>query len=406
MLIIDLAGAPRGAERATLERLREVDAKDFVGSGLLFCLPGAIVGNIQSLSGDVLELVEIEPERAADNAMFVRSVLKRVEEARNARDAVTVFTYNPALKAVISGLRQSDPEIKLAMFASAPRAEIPWPSTAEWMTIDSAAREVGEALRGRGRVRATDLRGLLQSSNSLWKKEPGSPSATPGLIGKVINHAEARGLIRVTRDGGSSGNPWIEDAGTSILSQRVSPLERTASSNYVTCLRDHSFGPFMQVRWNVYDEMERRASVSFGAQALVEASVSAVQVEHDDMLSKEKPFPWVRLRLLIVKLLQHSDALLGEGLVIHHDFCDAKSIVTGLADDWRFALDSVLVTHLLENGFEFGFEDSADLAGALYDGRDSERVDRTMDLLSYMVKTEKAVENPEVTGKLVLKPVP
>ncbi|WP_375479110.1 hypothetical protein [uncultured Jatrophihabitans sp.] len=348
-----------------------------------------------------------------DNAELVKLVQEQGREILAEGHGLLVASFRPAVRAVCDHLMTEYAAVTFVPLAlySPPAEAVERPkvalSSGQSSLISDAADALIRALSARGgRVRKSDIRGILVMQDAKFDKSNGGVAAQTGFMTIVVNHLIRRNQVRLINTQENDVNPWVElvsDVSTHVRAAaaaqetdgNLAPRDsyRRTSDDLIRELREASLGPFQDVRAKVYEEM---ASVLADAKEepvfvreLVKHSISAVRTEMDEYLNgRGKPYPWSKVRVLITKLLSSAKVLLvtPDGEATAFSWTDGDIAVSGLIDEFREALDSVLLLHLLRNKQTLWLDQLAELSGALYNSRRDDAIDRGMALISYCTR--------------------
>ena len=204
-------------------------------------------------------------------------------------------------------------KVEYAFLTGNPGTQSSSGSTEEWdstyIPIDYAVDALlGVLMRAKAPVRMTALRGLLRLQDPRFNKTPGTPSARPRFISELLAQGVKRGLVNLVHATAADNNPVIHLTASgharasqvfkgSLVAQTVSlpqavgiqptgpnvptvhaDISRSASDTYIDILRQANLGPFQEVRWAVYDEMDniiRKGPIAF--YSLIRDAVAVVR---------------------------------------------------------------------------------------------------------------------------------
>jgi len=410
---VDLTKARPGTELGVFERWREryLDGSDAVE----LCVLADQVGLFSPPPDAVpLPIVTVIPDAtAADDAAIAKWALKRLTDLVEREPKVTVSTFRPSVTAVTAALKGTSSGIGNVPFpaetptSNATGAPDPWPS--DFMPADDAMRHMVVALRNSKKpVRFTTLRPLLVAQSPDMAPTAGGFASRPRFVTRLVSEAMQRGLVRTHPDGNDDSNPFIElRAGAALPEIAASPDPTDSrSSHLITTLRAGRLGPFQEVRWEAYEQMDQLllATPSKSASDLLRDAVAAVrEADEDSRLDRgAKPFPWSRFRQFLIMLMNRRPVLLSDGVRVKHSWSDAHMVVDGFIDDWKLALDGELILFLMQSGVRIDMNDLSDLAGALYNSRREECFDRVIAVIRHLVSAGLVTESTTNQGELAL----
>ncbi len=407
--IVDLSSAWPGTADVTLRAFLDSPSGVQIERPVL-CLISASAGAVgSSLNPSDLTFRVVQD----DNAELVKLVQEQGREILAEGHGLLVASFRPAVRAVCDHLMTEYAAVTFVPLAlySPPAEAVERPkvalSSGQSSLISDAADALIRALSARGgRVRKSDIRGILVMQDAKFDKSNGGVAAQTGFMTIVVNHLIRRNQVRLINTQENDVNPWVElvsDVSTHVRAAaaaqetdgNLAPRDsyRRTSDDLIRELREASLGPFQDVRAKVYEEM---ASVLADAKEepvfvreLVKHSISAVRTEMDEYLNgRGKPYPWSKVRVLITKLLSSAKVLLvtPDGEATAFSWTDGDIAVSGLIDEFREALDSVLLLHLLRNKQTLWLDQLAELSGALYNSRRDDAIDRGMALISYCTR--------------------
>ncbi|GAA1082911.1 hypothetical protein GCM10009663_27380 [Kitasatospora arboriphila] len=173
------------------------------------------------------------------------------------------------------------------------------------------------------------------------------------------------------------------------------------SDEFITALRKSGFGPFQQIRLDVYEKIENLAGQKRTVPKLIRDAINEVRKDREysesegrelatpgdhELQVPEKPIPWAKVRTFFISLINRCPVLLSGGEPVSHSWAEAEIKVDGLVDDWKIRLDGELICFLLENGIEISLADVADLSGAIYNSRKDEYFDRILSVVQLLLR--------------------
>jgi hypothetical protein len=180
--------------------------------------------------------------------------------------------------------------------------------------------------------------------------------------------------------------------------------DRSASDQYIDILRHASLGPFQEVRWAIYDEIERiLASDPVTFSTLIRSSVSAVrEASAAKLVRNDKPFPWAKARTFIETLASRVAVFTHNGSPIQYSWSRIDLPIDGAVKNWRLILDGELVCYLLSRGATISFNEIPALAGALYNSRSEEVQERATAVISHILTAGRVATFPSDQTRLCL----
>lgn len=403
--IIDVTKAWQGTEATVLESvLNVVSALGETVEVTAFARQAPALTQLATthgLSVTTVEDFESEPAVAA-------TITAAIAEKLHAGDNICVYSFSPGVRAAVMAWSMRTPGrvvyAPLNPFSPV-RPEGSVVSTAwdaAFMREEEATRHLIEAIASTRTpsVAQVNLRTLLQVRDPRFSKVSGGFAATPRFISLLIDLGRARGLIvttgthprtyvSLTENGrlavqeAQSATQASAPVSASATAALVSP---TLSAQFVAALRSDGLGPFMQVRVEVYEEIDRLVGVDSPVE-LKRLVGDAIKVTRESGRSNVPPtFPWSRVRAFIEGLMRRRPVAISAGELVALDWSNGASPVDSMLDNWQIRLDGVLVLHLLDKGIEIRMHDLPDLAGALYNGRDTSEMDRAFEVVATLAR--------------------
>ncbi len=388
--IIDLTRARPGTEQRLLERV----LADTPGAEDAPLEIRAYLSQQPSLAATVnargLRL-EAMPDTTPGTEL-VAGISNTIQVMLKEPTSVRVYSFNPAVKQMVSTWSGVHGDrvafVPLAQFARVDAPRVSWDET--FMPEDEAALAVAAALAARPGQKAfkTDLRPLLETFDARFSKESGGFAASPGFISRALELAVIRGFVITSGDDDSRFAVVLTDAGRravgmtndrSAANRGGTATEPTRSQRFLDSWRRANLGPFMEVRTDVYDHIQSNLTAEGQElKRLVSGGVRAVREAGTD---RADDYPWSRVTQFIEELMRRRPVALSEGRPISLSWTTGRCKVTEMAEDWPLLLDGQLVLHLIDDGFELRIGDLPDLAGALYNGRWEDNVERAFDVV-------------------------
>jgi hypothetical protein len=332
-----------------------------------------------------------------------------------ADETIIVASFRGAVRAVTETLSVSHPGkfefVHLGSFGKQSSS-----GDNPYMPINDALSMLVEVLyRNLGRAtRLSALRDLLAHRDERFQKVQGRPTARPGYIYELAHRAKTDGLVEMRPNfpGDNNPNVVLTDKGISLgipgiqAMRRGSSLdkERSTSDQYIDILRGANLGPFQEVRWAIYNEIERiLVSEPITFSALFRSSVAAVRETSATRLVRgDKPFPWAKARTFIETLASRTAAFTHDGSPVQYSWTRIDLPVDGTVKNWRLALDGELVCYLLSQNATISFNDVPALAGSLYNSRSEEAQERVIAVISHVLAAGKVATFPSDQTRLCL----
>jgi hypothetical protein len=344
----------------------------------------------------------------ATETVVVNSVNEAIREHIHIGDLVRVYSFSPAVRESV-GMWSSVVGDRVAYAPLAPFAvhsEHPEAPATAWdnsfMPEAEATGILVEAMVNTPShsVEKVDVRALLKARDPRFGKEAGGFAAAPRFVSLLLDSARRRGLVIIegqhprttvslTEAGIRSAQARVKPAAPDV---RVVPAPKadvtadpasavTRSAQFISALRSANLGPFMSVRTAVYQQID--ATISEEPKALKKVVSEAVSaVREADMIPVPDGFPWSRVRLFIESLMRRRPVALSDGDPIALGWVNGERQVNAMLEDWQLRLDGELVLHLIDQGMNIRMDDLPDLAGALYNGRDSGETDRAFEVVA------------------------
>jgi|GEM_PF-6657695 len=412
MWLVDLTRAHGGTERTVVDRIETLDG--YPGDGAVELL--ALTSQLAAISHVKQTVRSIDRTRTDEEGILrecmqvIYATLRQATPDSN----VTLRTYRPKLMAAASAMALGDPRLIVERMPTHEQAGTEWPKN--YIPLEEALRHLTRAVgSATTEVNQTSLRHELELVSSRWAKQSEPAAQTPGLVSMLVSEGIKRQLIREETVPDRPGRPNF------VLGPEAAKLKGTPgpapsptgsgatfeplklSTMYIDSLRGANMGPFQEVRWDVYDAVESRLGEGLSARELLRAAVADVKEEKNTLLSRRKPFPWSRVRVFMVRLTSRAGVLLHDQDVVWHSLEDSGMVVNGLVPNWRLVLDAELFKELLLAGLEINQFSADELAGALYNKRDDEQLDRAMDLMKFVVTAGIACEDPDKQGNFILR---
>lgn len=267
-------------------------------------------------------------------------------------------------------------------------------------------------------LRMSSFRPALERVDDRFAKMSGNPLSAPGIIKLLIHAAQEQGYVEV--GGSDDSNPLVflkrshvpsnskfSPSSPTPVTQLPSPQSSkfahestdSLSERFITCLRNANLGPFQDVRTAIYREIDAISVRRLPAFQLINESVNSVrnkvetarQEGRQYLVTSKRNLPWSKVVLFMGELMRQVPCIrLGEEFVPLR-LTYMNCIVDGMAENWFLALDSILLLHLIDEGYEVGFSSITDLSGALYNTRHDLTQSRT--LIDYVLNTNMCIED-------------
>lgn len=310
-----------------------------------------------------------------------------------------------------------------------------WPLA--FMPLDEALNNLTAAVRAKGTLKQTQLRGALEKENPAWTKIKGrnAPQDDSKIISIIVNEGVAKGAIALS---GNSNDPYISLAGTdgsrgtvgAVTVRGATAGQRTPTSatiaggvvdpasggrdsdRYIRALRDGQLGPYQEVRTAVYDAIDNILADRAGAISIrdlisqavdtVRESIEAARLEGRQYLinSMTRNLPWGAVKAFVTLLMIRQPVIqtVGGDLVTA-DWTNLSKSVEALVPDWQVILDSDLIVFLISRGFTINAYSEEDLSGALFDNRRAvEKVERC---IAYLIEKRICELSPEYSLRIL-----
>lgn len=420
-VLVDLTRAFKGTEDSVL-RAFMLDQR-FEGADVVECL--LLSSQVQPQSDFNVTFTRMPAEAATEESAIAATIYNKINEALQGHHRVLVASFRAAVRSIVETHGLINPGrvdfFHLAAF-SVPGSGKKDEWDPSFMPLSEAVEILVGALSvARVPVRMTSIRGLLEARDSRFRKIPGTASARPGLISSIVEEAARENLVKLIHAHAQDNNPVIQlapageargsisagsmpmptYAGGSPVPQVsdatrqsvASSVGRSMSDIYIDTLRQANFGPFQEVRWAVYEEIDNllgNGPKTF--YALIRDAVANVRKAREaEPVRTNKPFPWSKVRAFIGTLVNRVPVFLHEGTPVQYSWDQVNVEVDAAAEDWRISLDGELVCFLLQNGCSITFNDMPSLAGALYNSRRDELQDRAISVIMHLLHTGKVV---------------
>jgi hypothetical protein len=246
------------------------------------------------------------------------------------------------------------------------------------------------------------LRPALATVDPRFSLSSGSWAAEGHVIGSLVSLGEEHDLIETIGSNPASVRIRLKSGPTAAITTPEAPVPdqqpvdvpptragESTSARFITTLREAGMGPFLSVRLAVYTEIDRVLETE--RLPLRELIASAVRAVRDSGLEDPETFPWSRVRSFIELLMSKTAVAISEsGERFRFTWQQSGTVVAGLEEGWQLMLDGELILALLGAGEPLDLRDVPDLAGALFNGRDDDKLDRVF----------QAVERLQIAGKI------
>jgi len=346
---------------------------------------------------------------------LARRITEIVTERLNTSDAVVrVYTFWPAVRGMALYQDSLHPG-RVHYMALAPYAP-PNVVTKPNLVWDNSLMTEGEAVQalvtvlssaGASGLAKTSVRPQLERLDARFAKRADSITSKNGFISLVVDMARRRGLVeeigtepalivRLASAGGGS-HPALAPAGPATAPSSAPPLaadapttlapsgrpEPVTSSLLVDRLRAAQFGPFMDIRWTVYEEMDRLAAAgNTPLWRFVKEAVGNVRRASEE--SNGKPMPWSRVVLFIEDLLTKRAVAIAGGEPQLLSWTAGSLLVEGFINNWRLWLDAEIILFLIDADIDLTLHDCEHIAGTLYASRAPAAEQRVFDIVGLL----------------------
>lgn len=422
--IVDLTRARPGTEQAIINGA--LSQEPFQDAESIECY----LRSSQHLpsASETVRFERLDSQIGSNETLIANHIYERASLILASGGSIVIASFRAGVRAVTEILRRQYPDqVQYALLSSYARAD---GTSTSWddafMPLDDAVSALLYTLSKAPTTRMTDLRPALMVTDPRFAKIPGTFNARPGFISSLVGEANLRGLIRLSDNApGSLDNPLVEltprareyTTASPITPSRVTleprdahsgpdrkALPHSLSDNYIDILRKRNLGPFQEVRWAVYDEIEKTlADGPATIYILVRDAVAAVRDNRAaELVRTSKPFPWSKARSFIGTLVSRVPVFLCDGVPTQYSWNQVSLRVDGLIENWRFELDGELVCSLLEDGADVSLNDIASLAGALYNSRRDEFQDRALAVVQHLLSTGRVVSSPSEPTQICL----
>lgn len=403
--LIDLTSARPGTEEYVLERVLDSIPEGEPPEVYVLANQQATLENVARTRGVVLTAVD----DATPETNRVSSIAEGVNRLAAESESVRVYSFSPHVKHFVLALQRAYPgKLQFEPLARYARADGDARAAGAWEATFMSEEEAGLALaRAISNSRSTavyktGLRPLLEMDDARFSKAAGGFPSAPGFISALVGVAESRGLVQ-THGAEPRIMVVLTEAGRQLVASAsagadsgepdtVEGEEKSRSSQFADSWRGAGLGSFMTVRRAVYDEIDRAlAGGPKQLRALVNDSVAAARASRTDIDDK---FPWSRVRLFIEEVMRRRPVALSNDGPVALTWTNGATEIEKMDEDWQLRLDGELVLHLVDDGFDLTIADMADLAGALYNARGEEEMDRTYAVIERLV-VDKRLMNVE-----------
>lgn len=382
-------------------------------SVLLLVHRDAQVGGIAGIPADsVVSITDVAPDE--ETADVVRARAETFLDRSPDHAKLHVVTFTPIVRETIQALAASYTQGRLETVLVPPpdgfAAKDPaatWPSSemphAEALNLlEKALRSVG------GRTYRSNIRPQLTKLDPRFALTSNTWAAGPSIITALLDLGFRRGLIefegpdpatqkvRLLKDlsVGDQERPGGSAAATPALKPPATHDDKTRSEQFVTLLRQRAMGPFMTVRLAVYDAIDGTLSSPSVPLPLREIVSEGVASARELGIESKAEFPWSRVKAFVERLLSRVPvAQDSAGASFLFTWQTSGTEVTRFDDDWQLKLDGELVLELLTAGESLDLGDVPDIAGAMFNGRDEEKLERVYRVVETLVAADKVTED-------------
>lgn len=271
-------------------------------------------------------------------------------------------------------------------------------------------------------IRMSSLRPALERVDDRFAKVPGNPLGTSGIIKVLIRAAQEKGCVET--GGNDDANPFVflkkalitpTTNSTSVPVASVSPTVISSSTplpkssnhessillstQFITCLRNAHLGPFQDVRVAIYREIDDISIRHLPMFQLITDAVTNVRKKVEEarsqgrqyLVTSKRNLPWSRVREFIEELMQRVSCMRVEEEFVPLRWEYMERNVDGMAKGWDLALDSIMLLHLIDKGYEISTRTLTDLSGALYNTRHNHTQSRR--LIAYVLNNKMCIED-------------
>lgn len=420
MIIADLTRAARSSEEDLIADLATHMSSTSPDEVVLTCRPDQILTLRQALPKAIVEVVRGTYRDVAEK------VSSLIHQKGGSGKSIRVFSFHQA----VLGLASSFPSVQFSHWReiitlrSAPKRTT-WNQRASdpLANFQLGEDEILAALkavlerRPRG-VRLTDLRGALASERDDFDKEVNPQSGAPGFITAIIRIAERANLIHVdgtldrqnptvtlTQGGTADPEPTASseaEAGSSHpesaekeganVDDRPQPPSR--SSRLQQVIETADFGPFTQVRKELFDAIESLAAEKkHNSDTLIRAAVERAK---DAVGEGKGGYPWWAVEKFLFRILGLRHVLIDTNgnAVNPHSFEGLTAVIAKPAPEWREKLEAEIVFVAIRDDGGVSAHDIIYLAGVLYGDRGENARMRVTNLLKRLGNDKRVEFHP------------
>ncbi|MCU1481032.1 MAG: hypothetical protein JWQ19_1818 [Subtercola sp.] len=376
--------------------------------------------------GDAAILRVLESD-LRDDKLFVARLFEGVVSARAEDTEVSLASYLTRLQTAFDAqFAQDDGAHFLSLeVETAQTKALTWDPA--FMTERRAALVLASVVADHPDQAApqTALRTALGNKDSRFARTSGIPfSVAPRFISAVVEVGVRAGFVEIVESAKPGGTPLIAltAAGAQALSTTAAlpaatrptpeiettehePVNVDKAQLWLILLR-HNFGPFQQVRGEIYDDLEllARNNPGYDAMKVVRKAVGSARVRYVTPAGRSG-LPWGKVQEFMKVLLRRERVLLSGVEFVEPLYGPGHPVVDGIVDDFRQRLDCSIVLHLLEIGAEIEYDDEIPLAATLYDSLSEANQDRAQTVLNRIIQDGTASVDAR-SGQIVLATPP
>ncbi|KFF59991.1 hypothetical protein JF66_07430 [Cryobacterium sp. MLB-32] len=415
--VIDLSGAKEKSESESIRSLEEkVTSEDALT--YLLTMRQEFIGRSNA------KVVRFLDAELTDDSAHAAKILGQVEAAKESGESVVVSSYLSRVGSLISSKYGDDhtvtyePLARLAHRVPAEIARSDGDSTSALMSSEEIVTHVVAAIgsSSSGGVDQTALRTLLATRDQRFAKDAGPVEwKQQGFIGRIVNLAVSAGLVRaIAGERAPQVNLTLTPAGQRSLATHTDEqpaVLTTMESNtedkreegkdpkvqeWWDVLGSHGFGPFQQVRLELYSALRAivtEESGSLDGINLIKRATHRVRAESGRKL------PWQKVQEFLRTLLREELVLRSGEDLVSPRFGINEPKIDDLVDSFDLALDARLLVLLVKIGGIVHHDDTWRIAAALFNSRASE--DRADQVFLAALATGEVTIDP-IMGQLFL----
>lgn len=411
--VIDLSGAKAKTEDETVRSLEDnVVAEDSL----------TYLASVRQdfTARDDARVVRYLDTELMDDSAHMEAIFRQVDSALGDAGDVTIASYLPRVGTHIASKYSDNEAVSFEHLARLTRRDAPTTTTAAndstvtMMPDDEIVSHVVGAIGSArsGVVDQTMLRPLLISRDARFDKEAGPLEWTQqGFVGRIVELAVAAGLVRVSPGAKApSTHLSLTTAGQRAFASQAEPGARREHPSVADreegkdpkvqewwdALASHGYGPFQQVRQDLYDTLRTMIERDPGG---VDGINLIKQATRHVRETSDFKLPWQKVQEFLRTLLREELVLVANGVLISPRFGVDEPKIDSLADSFDLALDARLVILLVKIGGVVHHDDTWRLAAALYNKRSFE--DRAEQVFLAALATGEVTIDPTM-GQLFL----